>query len=37
METNGLLDGFGVGDVLTPELLHFSKRQDTITWRPTRA
>jgi uncharacterized protein YqjF (DUF2071 family) len=30
------LDEEAVGDVLAPPLLHFSKRQDTITWRPTR-
>jgi uncharacterized protein YqjF (DUF2071 family) len=42
-ETNSLLDGLsdalldgGAGGVLAPPLLHFSKRQDTINWRPTR-
>ena len=38
VETNSLLGASGVdaGDLLAPALLHFSKRQDTVAWRPTR-
>ena len=35
-EVNTLLQGIVDVDPLAPALLHFSKRQDTINWRPGR-
>jgi uncharacterized protein YqjF (DUF2071 family) len=35
-EVNTLLQGIVDVDPLTPALLHFSKRQDTVNWRPAR-
>jgi uncharacterized protein YqjF (DUF2071 family) len=35
-EVNTLLQGLVDVDPLAPALLHFSKRQDTINWRPSR-
>jgi uncharacterized protein YqjF (DUF2071 family) len=40
IDINSMLEGdglrLGIGSPLSPPLLHFAKRQDTIAWRPTR-